>query len=564
MTLRLRLLALVVLVAVVASGASAWLTLQLANRELTRSAEIGEQERAQIVDRLAAYGRDHGTWEGIADEVLTLSQRFGQRIQVTTQVHEMIADSDNLAGRAGRPVTSQATLVDPRPHLRMPLVSADLTKQELEVIEQTGAEIAQYRITVRVAACMTRVGLPLRYADGPLGLPRPASSQDPAAAAAFEECRVQAAAAEPETPGPEQRALVDCVKRRMDVEGCVQRAFNDRIDDIAPVPLLLYTGALTEVSTVPEETVAGVAIGVAVLAVLGTLLLSRRVLRPIRQLTRASERLGEGDLTERVPVSGHDELAVLAAAFNRMATSIQRGEERHRRMVADVAHELRTPLSNLRGYLEALTDGVIEPDGQLFRSLHEETLLQQRIVDDLQTLALAEAGRLAYLWVRTELVELLETCVTAHHAVAVGARVGLAVESAGPVHVLADVDRLRQVVGNLVTNAVRHSPAGSCVVLTASATGDDAVIQVIDSGSGIADADLPRVFDRFWRADGARGRGTGGNGLGLAIARQIVLDHRGRIDVHSHLGAGSTFTVTLPRYADRAVTPDAACGAPPA
>jgi two-component system sensor histidine kinase BaeS len=247
-------------------------------------------------------------------------------------------------------------------------------------------------------------------------------------------------------------------------------------------------------------------------------------------------------------VSGHDELATLAAAFNRMATSIQRGEERQRRMVADVAHELRTPLANLRGYLEALTDGVIEPDGNLFRSLHEETLLQQRIVDDLQTLALAEAGRLAYLWVRTDLVELLETCVTAHHAVAVGARVTLAVESAGPVCALADVDRLRQVVGNLVTNAVRHSPPGGRVVLTAEADGDEAVIQVIDSGSGIPDADLPRVFDRFWRADGARGRGTGGNGLGLAIARQIVLDHRGRIDVHSRLGAGSTFTVTLPRY----------------
>jgi two-component system, OmpR family, sensor histidine kinase BaeS len=560
MTLRLRMLALVILVAVVASGASAWLTLQLANRELTRSAEIGEQERAQIVDRLAGYGRDHGTWEGVAAEVLTLSQRFGQRIQVTTQVHEMIADSDNLAGRAGRPVTSQATVVDPRPHLRMPPVSAEMTKQGLSVVEQTEAEIARYRVTVRIAACMTRMGQPLRYADGPLGLPRPAPNQDPAAAAAFAECRVQAIAVEPHTPDPEQRALVDCVKRQVDVEGCVQRAFNDRIDDIAPVPLLLYTGALTEASAVPEETVAGVAIGVAVLAVLATLLLSRRVLRPIRQLTRASERLGEGDLTERVPVSGHDELAVLAAAFNRMATSIQRGEERQRRMVADVAHELRTPLANLRGYLEALTDGVIEPDGHLFRSLHEETLLQQRIVDDLQTLALAEAGRLAYLWVRTELVELLETCVTAHHAVAVGARVGLAVESAGPVHVLADVDRLRQVIGNLVTNAVRHSPAGSCVQLTAAAVGDDAVIQVIDSGSGIADADLPRVFDRFWRADGARGRGTGGNGLGLAIARQIVLDHRGRIEVRSRLGEGSTFTVTLPRHPDHAAVPDLARG----
>ena len=113
-------------------------------------------------------------------------------------------------------------------------------------------------------------------------------------------------------------------------------------------------------------------------------------------------------------------------------------------------------------------------------------------------------------------------------------------------HALVDVDRLRQVVGNLVTNAVRHSPAGGRVVLTAAAAGDRAVIQVVDAGSGIAEADLLHVFDRFWRADTARGRGTGGNGLGLAIARQIVLDHRGGIDVRSRIGEGSTFTVTLP------------------
>lgn len=542
MTLRLRVLALVILVAVVASGASAWLTLQLANRELTRSAEVGDQERAAIVERLAGYGYAHGTWEGVDGEVAGLSRQFGQRIQVMTQNREMIADSDNLSGRAGRPVTSSATVVDPRPKLTIPPTSGT------ELSDLLTREIHLYRIAVRVAACMTRQDLPVHFTDGPVGLPHLGTNYEPSLQYQMTTCTNEAETLEDPIYDAHQEDLFVCLKLKQgDVTTCLQRTYTEMISDIAPVQLLLYTGAVTDRSAVPAQTVAAVALGVAVLAVLGTLLLSRRVLRPIRQLTRASERLGEGDLSERVPESGRDELAVLAKAFNRMATSIQHGEERQRRMVADVAHELRTPLSNLRGYLEALNDGVIAPDEQLFRSLHEETLLQQRIVDDLQTLALAEAGRLAYQWVRVELVELLETCVTAHHAVAVKARVGLAVESVGPVSVIGDADRLRQVVGNLVSNAVRHSPGGSRVVLTAAAAGPAAVVQVIDSGSGIAEADVSRVFDRFWRADGARGRGTGGNGLGLAIARQIVLDHNGTVDVRSRVGAGSTFTVTLPR-----------------
>jgi two-component system sensor histidine kinase BaeS len=276
------------------------------------------------------------------------------------------------------------------------------------------------------------------------------------------------------------------------------------------------------------------------------MLLSRRVLRPIDTLTTAAQRLGRGDLTGRVPVRGNDELAELARSFNRMADSLQRGEERQRRLVADVAHELRTPLANLRGYLEALSDGVIEPDPELFTSLHEEAVLQQRIVDDLQDLALAEAGSLTYHKVTVDLAELLETCCTAHHARAESAGVSLAV-AAEPVAVHADPDRLRQVVGNLVTNALRATAAGGSVRLVASRTDTQAIVQVVDTGSGIATDALPHVFDRFWRADAARGRRTGGSGLGLAIARQIVTDHQGAITVASEVGVGTTFTIALPR-----------------
>jgi two-component system sensor histidine kinase BaeS len=332
---------------------------------------------------------------------------------------------------------------------------------------------------------------------------------------------------------------------------CLQQVFAQRIFKVAPVPLQVYLGAVNDqpraLAPGPVAAAAGL---VAILAIVVTALLSRRVLRPIAALTSASRRLGEGGLGERVPVVGRDELAELARSFNRMADSLQRGEERQRRLIADVAHELRTPLANLRGYLEALKDGVMPPDPELFASLHEEAVLQQRIVDDLQDLALAEAGALVYRRTRVDLGDLLETCRVGHHAVADAAGVRLAVSAppaaAEPIQVHADPDRLRQVVGNLVTNALRATAAGGSVVLAAARTGATRTITVTDTGSGISATDLPHVFDRFWRADAARSRTTGGSGLGLAIAHQIVTDHGGTMSVASTPGVGTTFTIVLP------------------
>ncbi|TGA83161.1 sensor histidine kinase, partial [Streptomyces palmae] len=252
------------------------------------------------------------------------------------------------------------------------------------------------------------------------------------------------------------------------------------------------------------------------------------------------------DLGRRVPAAGRDEIAELGRVFNRMAASLQAGEERQRRLTGDIAHELRTPLANLRGYLEALRDGVVEPTPELLDSLHDEALLQQRIVDDLQDLALAEAGALTYHWAAVELGEVLEACRTAHRAKAAAAGVALEVVAPRPVRVSADADRLRQAVGNLVGNALRATASGGTVSLALAVEGELAVLRVRDTGKGISAEDLPHLFDRFWRADAARGRATGGSGLGLSIARQIVTDHRGTIDVESTVGVGTTFTIVLP------------------
>jgi two-component system sensor histidine kinase BaeS len=239
-----------------------------------------------------------------------------------------------------------------------------------------------------------------------------------------------------------------------------------------------------------------------------------------------------------------------------MAESLQASEQRQRRLVADVAHELRTPLANLRGYLEALQDDVLHQTPELLASLQEEVLLQQRIVEDLQELTLAESGALTYHWADVDIEDLLCACVGGQHAQAEASgvlldlagvsQVGDITAGAGAVIVRGDADRLRQVVGNLVSNAVRAAGQGQRVELSARRDGETVRIEVRDTGCGIPADQLPLVFDRFWRADPARGRATGGSGLGLAIVRQIVLDHTGTVTASSEVGVGSTFTVTLP------------------
>jgi two-component system sensor histidine kinase BaeS len=526
---RLRVFVLVALVAVTATVATAWLVQRQASQQITESAAADREVVTLITEELTRYGRQHGTWEGVPDLVMTLFAKTGQRIRLETDLGEVVVDSDHLSGQTARATGSPPTLVDARPELVLP---GDLGKHTAI----TAAEIDEYRRGVRLAACLTRTGAPVQMTNGPYGVPRykPERKDDLTGI-----CRAQAITADLERRTDEE-SLQACAATDAD---CLTQVFRQRTSDVAPVPIELYLGAIDEPAVLrpaPALLAAGI---VALLAIASTALLSRRVLRPIGALTAASRRLGEGDLTERVPVAGRDELAQLALSFNRMADSLQRGEERQRRLVADVAHELRSPLANLRGYLEALKDGVMQPDPELFALLHEEAVLQQRIVDDLQDLALAEAGALAYHRARVDVTELLETCRTTHQAVADAAGLTLSVSATSPVYVDADSDRLRQVLGNLVTNAIR---ANGSVTLSVSAQAGTAVIRVGDTGTGIATEDLPYVFDRFWRADAARQRATGGSGLGLAIARQVVTDHSGTITVASVLGEGTTFTITLP------------------
>src|SRR6185295_3340934 len=237
--------------------------------------------------------------------------------------------------------------------------------------------------------------------------------------------------------------------------------------------------------------------------------ISRRITRPIEQLTAAVHELARGRTPSPVPVTGRDEIARLAASFNAMADAVATQEALRRRMVGDLAHELRTPLTNLRCELEAIQDGLASPDAARIASLHEEVLHFQRLVEDLQELAVAEAGALV---LKLERIDLGATV-----ARIVGTQAEIARDDG--LVVQADVTRLRQIVHNLLANAVQHSSAGERVRVTIARSGGDATVSIRDRGPGIAAEDLDRIFERFYRVDQARGRAHGGAGLGLAIVR---------------------------------------------
>ena len=285
--------------------------------------------------------------------------------------------------------------------------------------------------------------------------------------------------------------------------------------------------------------------GLAAVAV--TLALSSRILRPVERLTEAAQRMAKGDLTVRVPVTSEDEIGQLAHAFNSMAGSLAQQEQLRRNMVTDVAHELRTPLTNLRGYLEAARDDLVPADTALVDNLYEETMLLSRLVADLQELAQAEAGQLTLLRQPAHLAGIVEQAVTILRPQANAKGLTLTVDlpdTLPPVDV--DPERVGQVLRNLLNNAVAHTPEGGEITVTAQAVGAEVAVAVHDTGAGIAPEHLPYVFDRFYRADKSRARQTGGAGLGLAIAKQLVVAHGGSISVESAPGQGTTFTFTLP------------------
>lgn len=278
--------------------------------------------------------------------------------------------------------------------------------------------------------------------------------------------------------------------------------------------------------------------------------LARRLTRPLRQLTQASQKVAAGKLGQQVTVTTHDEIGELAESFNQMSHELALAEQQRQQMLADVAHELRTPLSITRGHIEAILDGVFEMTPDNLALIHEETLLLGRLVEDLRTLSLAEAGQLSLNVGLVDLTDLVRQAAAGFEPLAEAEDVQLtAVVPSEPLTITADANRLRQVLGNLLSNALRHVVKGKNephqVTVTLENRGELARISVADNGPGLSETEQAQVFDRFWRADEARSRDRGGSGLGLAICRAIVAAHHGRIWLESIPGEGATFVVEI-------------------
>jgi signal transduction histidine kinase len=277
-----------------------------------------------------------------------------------------------------------------------------------------------------------------------------------------------------------------------------------------------------------------------------SLLLTKRVLSPLSQMTRITGKIAAGDYTERVRVTSKDEVAQVADAFNRMVDNLQRLEQLRRTMIVDVAHELRTPLTNMRGYLEALMDGVAAPSPATFASLHEETLRLVKLVDDLLQLAKADAARTTLqpqpLILSEWITQALEPFRNQFHAK------GISVETAyapGAERVLADRDKINQVIRNLLQNALQYTPSGGFLIIHTEQLSGEVKATFINTSEGIAEKDLPYIFERFYRGEKSRSRAYGGAGIGLAIVRELVEAHGGK--VAATVGSGEVaISFTLP------------------
>lgn len=583
--LLVRLLITSGLIAVCSVAATAWLAVATTTQALREEQGQALADDMDVLAELSGYAATHPDWSGVTATVRELSAKTGRRIALTTPDRRVVADS---APRGTALPPSAAAAVDP-------LHTDTYSERGAQIAGIDPRAVGPYRLTraerVQVDAlarkrqlCFSRFGVktdlsrtptgrmlltdpdsgsapdavPDACADGRLNTPTPTEKKAVKAArelarACLVEKGLSAEYAVLMGSGPGAVDVRESVTGKLGdkearlAQPCFDKALRTQLDPyVAPAAeLFLGTGdtpaVLFDMSPANKAKVVGVAGLVFAVTVAATALVAGRLVRPLRALTAAAQQPPE--LHVRVPVTTRDETGILAAAFNDLSERRERLEAQRKAMVSDIAHELRSPLTNIRGWLEVTRDGVVDPDPALLASLHEESLVLQRVIDDLQDLAAADAGTLRLHREPVRCDELLQQVAAAYR---VTAPAELRTRAEGELWLDADPVRMRQALGNLVSNALRHTPPDGTVTLAARRDGDDVLLEVADTGSGIAPEDLPHVFDRFWRAEKSRSRRTGGSGLGLPIVRHLVAAHGGTVDVASEPGKGSVFTLRLP------------------
>lgn len=300
-----------------------------------------------------------------------------------------------------------------------------------------------------------------------------------------------------------------------------------------------------------NRTLRDGALMAVIIALLLGVFLSRTLTRPIRELTRATQAVSEGDLSQQVPIRSNDELGELAKAFNKMSAELLRSVNARKQMTADIAHELRTPLSLILGHAEAVHDGVLPPTRENFEIIREEAARLEHLINDLRTLSLADAGELTMTLETIEPQRLLQEVAALYQYQAQRKNISLELDIATPLpNIEVDPGRMTQVLTNILDNAARHTPEGGRIILSAKQAGEYVELAVQDSGPGVPAEDLDRIFGRFYRTDSSRQRDgaiPGGSGLGLAIARSILQAHNGQLLAESEPGQGLKVIIRLPR-----------------
>ncbi|MGA5304466.1 sensor histidine kinase [Nucisporomicrobium flavum] len=582
-SLLVRLLAVSIVVSVLSVAATAWLAARVTTRAVQQERGQAVADGARVYDELLGYAATHRDWAAAGPLVRELAHSTGRRIVVTGRDRRPLVESAaaQLPEEASATVDPLADGIDGRavgPFLLSGRDRRDLDRLAAAAVTclngppRTGAAPTDGAV---VQAAVARATIVRELS----GRPRVETGDPQTPARCADELNELA-----EPTAAEQRALTQlgtltnaCLKRQRRapvaislggrwsttqvtgdgsaydraVESCLAGARREQLTAYVAPPALLFVldprspspAGGFDLSPANQARIAGVA-GLVLLVTIGvTVLVGIRVVRPLRALTTAADRLRDGDTGALVRVTGHDEIARLGSAFNAMAEQRRHIEGLRRAMVGDIAHEMRTPVTNVRGWLEAADEGVVPLDKELIGSLLEEALLLQHVIDDLQDLSAADAGELRLHLREVEVSELLTSIADGFAATAGG--VSLRAE-APPTIWRADPIRLRQAIGNLVANAIRHTPPGGSVTLSARTQGSDLVIDVADTGSGIPADQQDLIFERFWRAEKSRSRQTGGSGLGLAIVRKLIEAHGGTAAVTSTPGRGSTFTLRLP------------------
>ncbi|MEJ2852889.1 MULTISPECIES: sensor histidine kinase [unclassified Saccharothrix] len=575
-----RFFALCTAIAAVSIAVTAWLASQATTGSIRQEQGEALATDATLYDRLLGYAADHRDWSGVADTAHALAAESGRRIALTSRDGVTLVDTGGPAAPP-LPVRPKA-IVDP-------LNVDQVLKPDAPADAVDPRAIGPFRLAPDEADRLRHLADQIADCTGaevvlePGGRPVLDPPVEPSARYA-EDCMAHSSKVLTAPTETEQAAarelrslLVDCLHRvrpdaRVDerwtepavlrwwlrppppgtaseVARCLAGARRAQLAPHVAPPALLFLTSPTggerpavDLSSAGATRVALTGSAVLALAGFASWLVASRLVRPIRAVTAAAGRMGAGDRSARVDGPSRGELGALADAFNTMSDRLADAERQRQALVSDVAHELRTPLATVTGWLEAVQDGVAEVDPQLLAVLLSESHVLRTLVDDLHDLAQADAGALRLHPEPLDAAEIIEQAVTAHQV----DDVSLAARTTGPLELTADPVRLRQAVRNLVTNALRHTPPGGAVTVTGTRSGTDVVIEVADTGIGIAPADLPRVFDRFWRADKSRSRATGGSGLGLAITKYLVEAHGGTVEVESTPGRGSTFRLRLP------------------